>query len=290
VAMPPGPLANVRLDGCKHVLDVSSNKMVFEVTSPHSLTQAAGYLKYILGPQKQSVFFRGQTRLFETLSPSAFRNIRSQKAQEKKITALRNACGTLTKANAMFDQIPFEAHEPLLQHYGLRTSWLDAVDNIWIALWFACHNALVSGKASQFLHFEIRDPFKDPNPFSYILLVKTDNQPPKHFVPGLYTGPKTELVDLRVAAPSIFLRPHAQHGVLFRMRGDRFRRPVDYSPQIADVIRMDLRDALACLGNGRMLDTHSLFPPPFYDRGYSFLLESTFPGTREIGGIHHIGT
>ncbi|GAA0468199.1 hypothetical protein Ade02nite_79030 [Paractinoplanes deccanensis] len=36
--------------------------------------------------------------------------------------------------------VPRYAAEPLLQHYGIRTRWLDLVGNIWSALWFACHH------------------------------------------------------------------------------------------------------------------------------------------------------
>ena len=33
---------------------------------------------------------------------------------------------------------------------------LDVVDNVWVALWFACHTAHSYGKHDEYLHFEKR--------------------------------------------------------------------------------------------------------------------------------------
>jgi hypothetical protein len=287
---PANSLSKVRINGCKYVKDKDSDKDILHVNSPHALTQAAGYLKYIYGKNKKQIFFRGQSRLYATLSPTLFRDIKNQKAQSDRITALREACAEITKMVTLFDGVPFEAQEPLLQHYGLKTSWIDLVDNIWVALWFACHRAHTAGELNQYLHFEQRDPHVDKNPFAYILLISTDSDAANPYVPGLCRGSTTEMIDLRVAAPSIFLRPHAQHGVLFRMRGRVPRRPIDYSSEICGIIRIELREALAWLGAGKLTGTHTLFPPAFYDQGYAFLLSCGFSGSPVVGAIHHIGT
>lgn len=284
------PLSNISIPGSEIVTDSASGREVFHVANPHALTQAAGYLKFIEGPARRGVFFRGQRKLYKTLSPTLFRDIATQEAQSRRIRALRQACASIARENIIFDQIPPEAHEPLLQHYGLNTSWLDLVDNIWIALWFACHRAMAVGPSGCFLHFERRDPADEQEAFAYILLVAADIVPSDPFVPGLWRGSNTELVDLRVSAPSIFLRPHAQHGVLFRMRGNAVRRPLDYAPQVVGTIRVDLRHALKWLGEAATLSTHALFPPPFYDKGYGFLLERPLPADRMVGGIQHIGS
>lgn len=283
-------LAKLRIAGCEYIECIDSNFAVFHVNSPHSLTQAAGYLKYIFGLYRQSIYFRGQSKLYSTLSPSLVRGIKSQKAQSDRIRALRNACSDITTQNRIFDGVPFESREALLQHYGLKTSWIDLVDNVWISLWFACHTAQSAGSLGQYLHFERRDPFSDKNPFAYILLIAADMHIADPFVPGYFKGETTELVDLRVSAPSIFLRPHAQHGVLFRLKGDNIGRPTDYASQIKGVIRIDLRDALLWLGDGKLTGTHTLFPPAYYDRGYQLLLDSGFKGSPAVGSIHHIGT
>lgn len=108
-------------------------------------------------------------------------------------------------------------------------------------------------------------------------------------VPGLFRGPRTELVDLRVACPSIFLRPHAQHGVLFRKKGIGVVRPTDYADQVRGIIRIDLSNALAWVGNAITLGTHTLFPPPYYDHGYKILLDEKFESKNHVGSIFMVG-
>ena len=90
------------------------------------------------------------------------------------------------------------------------------------------------------------------------------------------------------------MRPHAQHGLLFRNLGKPGGCGSDYSSSIVGILRFDLADALDWLDNGNLLDTHPLFPPVSYDSGYEILLkiwdslviESKIP----IGTINYIGT
>lgn len=259
---------------------------VLHVRDPHALIQASGYLKFIRAPNAESIFFRGQSETYPTLSPTLFRSIgSSQSAQSKRVAELNGYIANIVGRVPILSTFRSFAHEPLLQHYGLSTTWLDLVDNIWIALWFSAHRARVSGKPAEYLHFERRDPRTEE--FAYILLVAADSLPAG--VPGLHKGPETELVDLRVAAPSIFLRPHAQHGVLFRSRGKGNTRPIDYAGRIRGVIRMDLSDALLWLGDAKTLSTHALFPPPYYDHGYKILLDQRFGNNGGVGSILIVG-
>lgn len=184
--------------------------------------------------------------------------------------------------------------EPLLQHYGVRTTWIDLVDNVWVALWFACHRARAIGKAGKYLFFDKRLPRREDagKSFAYIVLVATDAVD-NSLVPGLWQGPTSELVDLRVGTPSYFVRPHAQHGVLFRLRRGPEPHETHYQSAVAGVIRVDLADALDWLGEGRLLDIHALFPPPYYDLSYRILLEDlsddSIAPDALLGGVHHVG-
>lgn len=282
-------LAKLKIPGCTFTEDKNSKCDVYHVNSPHALAQAAGYFKYMSGKNSASIFYRGQRQVYQSLSPTLFRHVKGQKAQSDRIRAARETYHEIARRNEIFDKVPSEAQEPILQHYGLKTSWLDLVDNVWIALWFACHNARTTGKYEKYLHFERRDYIADLNPYAYILLIEAPNTLSHPYVPGLYRDKDAELVDLRVAAPSVFLLPHAQHGVLFRLRGDRVRRPVDYKSKIRGIIRTELRQALAWLGSGDLTGTHSLFPPAYYDKGYGILLTDPFPGSDLLGSIQHIG-
>ena len=57
---PAGSLGKLSIPGCKTLQDIDSSQHVYHVTSPHALTQASGYLKYVFGKDQQSVFFRAR--------------------------------------------------------------------------------------------------------------------------------------------------------------------------------------------------------------------------------------
>lgn len=270
-------------------VDPTTGDGFFQVHDPHALIQAAGYLKYKNAGSSEFIYFRGHTRTYSGLQPTLFRGCHTHAAQSRREGLLYKAIGDLRKLNPIFSKFYEESHEPLLQHYGLRTSWVDLVDNIWVALWFACHKAKIAGAVGEYMHYERRIPSGAVNEYAYISLIAADISPAVKDRPGLYIGKNTELIDLRVACPSLFLRPHAQHGLLFRNRADHTRRPTDYSSQVRGVIRAKLSDALAWLGDGKTLSTHSLFPPAFYDRGYDMLLSSSFKGTKVVGCISNVG-
>ena len=284
------PLSKLSIRDAEYLTDAASGRSVYHVYDPHALVQAAGYLKFKNGAEKdEGVFFRGESRLHGSLSPTLFRGVSTQAGQSRKIGKLNEAISQLREDNKIFGSFPAESHEAILQHYGLKTSWLDLVDNVWVALWFACHRAHGTGPACEYLHFEKRTVHKEDDGFVYVLLVGADQGRDTRKAPGHYVGKNTELIDLRAAVPSIFLRPHAQHGLVFRVRGDQVMRPIDYQSQVRGVIRISLADALTWLGDGRMLGVHALFPPPYYDRGYSILLKAGFPASKELGAISHVG-
>jgi len=213
----------------------------------------------------------------------------------KRAEIINRTLSAAVETTPLLSKLASPVVEPLLQHYGIRTSWIDLVDNIWVALWFACHNAYGIGKLGEYVHFERRRSRKEEpaQRFAYIILVATDFADVDLTIPGYWRGRTTELVDLRVAAPSIFVRPHAQHGLLFRNRGDSEKRVPDYSSSLVGVIRVALDDAIEWLGDGSLFNVHSLFPPPAYDGGYRILLKD-WPVlepkiSRVVGTIAHVG-
>ena len=259
------------------------------VKNPHELIQAAGYLKYVHAKDhSQGVYFRGQGKLYGALSPAIYRNIKTQSSRDKREAALSKLVGEVRRSAGIFKGFGDYAHEPLLQHYGISTTWIDLVDNVWIALWFACNRAIISGKLKEHLHFEERNHSPDDE-FVYILLVAADIAQRNKREPGLFFGPNTELVDLRMAVPSIFLRPHAQHALLFRQVGSGTAgRPIDYQNNVCGVVGVEVNKALEWLGSGKMVSSHSLFPPPFYDHGFDILLGLKLTASGSIGNIVHI--
>ncbi|MEF3696308.1 FRG domain-containing protein [Desulfolutivibrio sp.] len=263
---------------------------VLHADEPHALVQAAGYLKFKhADTNSEGIYFRGQRKIYGSLVPSLYRNVGGQNGRDKKTTALNEVVTHFLGTSRIFSGFKEFAHEALLQHYGINTTWIDLVDNIWIALWFACHRAMSAGKRSEYVHFERRIP-SSSGKYAYILLIGADIAERNRNKPGFYFGAKTELVDLRMAVPSVFLRPHSQHGLVFRMKGDQATgRPLDYGEQIRCVIRVDLERALYWLGDGKTVSVHSLFPPPYYDSGYGILLSENIAWATEVGSISRIG-
>ena len=257
---------------------------VYVVKSPHALTQAIGYLKFVASQQGCNVYFRGQSTIYDGMRPSLYRGIHTNSAQHKYHDRLNSIVNGICERHRITRALRSSRREALLQHYGLRTTWIDLVDNVWIALWFACYKAISTGKFGRYLHFERRrDEGESEDAFIVAICVDAATR---------YNDRETtEFVDLRREVPSIFLRPHAQHGVLFRVKGSsKGERVFDYSSRILSHIKIDLSDALRWLGEGAMLDVHTLFPPAAYDFGYRFLLEDEFDGDDLIGSVAQIGT
>jgi hypothetical protein len=256
---------------------------------PHALLSIAGYLKYVQAKDEgEGVYFRGQRSIYGSLQPALFRNIKTQAARDGREVALKSALWAFESTEGIFQKFGAYSHEALLQHYGIATTWMDLVDNVWVALWFACNRAIISGKLKDHMHFERRIPAADEQ-FAFILLIAADIVGRNRKKPGYYFGPQTELIDLRMAAPSVFLRPHAQHGLLFRQKGlPTSGRPIDYSGQVRGIVAVELSRALSWLGDGEMVSVHSLFPPPYYDGGYDILLGTKATMPAGIGGILHV--
>lgn len=152
----------------------------------------------------------------------------------------------------------------LLQHYGLKTPYLDVVDNIWTALWFATHTA-TSTVVGTNEHINYSNSTTD---FSYILLIATDAMN-EISTSGVYEGSETELVDLRKAAPSIFLRPHLQHAYTIKGKDNMGN---DLSNRVTAIAEFPTKLGLEWLGTNAPLTTRALFPPVQYDIGYRQLL------------------
>jgi hypothetical protein len=271
----------------KYLKDKNEGVYVYHVGTPHLFVQATGYLKYVHGKSAQeTIFYRGQEKLHRgSLRPSLYRSIEGDAGQSKMNGLLNEHISmTLKDAQALKD-VDKDVREPLLQHYGIRTRWIDMVDNMWVALWFACHKVRSAGKANEYLHFEQRKP--KTGQYAYVLLLKTDWNPVQG-KPGLYAGSLTKTIDLRIAAPSTFVRPHAQHALLARLRPSNKDCSLDYRSMVAGIIRVSLEDALNWLGNGTLLTPHVLFPSPVYDWGYRDLLHLPDSASVHLGTIQHV--
>jgi hypothetical protein len=136
------------------------------------------------------VYFRGQDKHFDSMRPSLFRSPNDSYPTRSLLAAQRDFSATLAKTSAAkrFQRSNLPA---LLQHYGVRTSWLDVVDNLYVAAWFATHsrkgNAWISKRSGD---------------CGWLYFISTE-------------GPTSCLtvVDFRDKHHHLSTRPHSQHGV-----------------------------------------------------------------------------
>lgn len=166
---------------------------------------------------------------------------------------------------------PRAAIEPLLQHYGLRTRWIDVVDNVWVALWFACHDQ-ITHKEGRYAHHARRSTAQERDGYAHVSVLDLGERELTP-VQGLYRAVHARVADLRSAVPSIYLRPHAQHGLV--VAGQRWdaAEEQDLSHLCEVTLCIALGDALEWLGQGQMISPYSLFPPPTRDEGFRRLLD-----------------
>lgn len=277
-------------DGSATEYDKKTGLEVLQVNSIQSFIQALDYLKFKLHARDEAIYFRGQHSLYNTglddnekylFQPSALRGIKRTKALQDVKTKINQKIKIFRKMLPRFSSaIKYndDVIEGLMQQYGLSTTWVDVVDNIWIALWFACYRSDLptniriaksanAGKWQErcFVHMVRRSLNSELYGFAYVLVLGGT----KHVI---------DTVDLRTSVPSDFIRPHVQHGVLIRTAGVK---NVNMFNLIKGIIRVRLCDALDWLGNGQIFQPSSILPSPNYDTGFRQLLtsESQYTGS-----------
>ena len=253
---------------------------IYDIDDFNSLTQFLGYVKYenrFWG----NVYLRGQDSLYDNgtiyangtfdfemrscqLVPSVFRVVENRSL--KKVDQLYTHVGKISRKVSCLDMIE-EKLFPLLQHYGLKTMWLDIVDNIWVALWFS----LYSFSSQIGVHNEFTNIRKRDSGYSYLFLILSDATMESINNPGCFYGKETMVTDLRKALPSVYLRPHAQHAFMIRKRN--LDKTNDYSDLIVGIARIPVEKVYQWVGKSGLVSVQSLFPSPRYDYGYKKLLD-----------------
>lgn len=287
---------------------------ILSVADPNALTQVVGWLKFT--SEDGLALYRGQSGLYAEMAATGFRDLtekghsRFSERMRLYIDSLygsgcecRSEVRKFSQGHLCGEQLKSEsgAHhaivsgayratiEPLLQHYGLKTRWLDVVDNIWVALWFACHSQITNGRYAHHRRRSVGQEGADAKAYIYVF---ETGRIESTKIPGYQIGNNTRVVDLRYSVPSIYLRPHAQHGVLIapmRLEADPKASLGSLKSQVAGVIEINLADALDWLGTGGMTSGHVLFPPATRDEGYRRLLDWSQSPPSGLGSITHYG-
>ena len=113
-------LHKLSIRDCEHSVDSTTGQAVFHVDDPHALVQAAGYLKYLGARDGETVYFRGQRKVYPTMSPTLFRGCTTVRFQSGRTGRLNMALADLQARCSILGTFEKSVHEPLLQHYGLN--------------------------------------------------------------------------------------------------------------------------------------------------------------------------
>ena len=237
---------------------------VYTISSINDLNQFIGYGKYI-NCKSYNVYLRGQTSLYDgAMIPSLYRHECSKDLTTSKFYERINK---ILQDNKSFVKFPKPIFEATVQHYGIKTPQIDIVDNVWIALWFALNE--FKGKiinTTEHLYVS-----KTTQKYGYIFLIASDALEHSDTIRGLYKGSQTQLIDLRKALPSYYLRPHAQHA--YMLRKNEFA-PEDYSELIIGIAKIPVCEAQRWIGDTELLSVKSLFPSAYFDSGYEIMLKN----------------
>ena len=281
--------------GCKLVgryeFKCGQNVPIYEVENVHALNQLIGYAKFI-NRSYGNVYYRGECKLHDSLLPSVFRGHTNTSTI---VAPLKLLIEKVLKDENMIKQLKLDISdetsamlkiEGMLQHYGIKTRFIDLVDNHWVALWMGLNRNIKYKQILEYYHYVEREiPLVDfaagkncteDDLFQYLLLLAIPGDS-ERINNGIYSSDDYYEIDLRQALPSTYLRPHAQHGLVVRKRphnGDSVEK-YDMATNIVGIIKIRIDRAKQWLGNGELLSQENLFPPPAFDNGYDVLLNRT---------------
>ncbi|WP_313525534.1 FRG domain-containing protein [Anaerotignum sp.] len=261
---------------------------IYNIGSYNGLNQAIGYAKYI--NSESSIFYRGECRLNLTMQPSIFRGIISQctrdNAKSRLNKMIKNALEDEKFSRFIkLDRTSFGSEhimESVLQHYGIATRCIDVVDNHWAALWFGLNECKMNKNINEYYQYKKRTirlldtlhtDANDERFYQYIVLIATDFL--SKDCSGIVINDNVITIDLRAAIPSVFLRPHAQHGWILKKNDNKNNADYDLSESVIAILRIRVDLADEWLGAGELLSVDNMFPMPGIDQGYDVLLTRT---------------
>lgn len=259
---------------------------IFEVSDYRALNQLIGYAKFI-NTEYGDVYYRGEVRLHDTLLPSISRGKSQDRFAKDLNSAINKALAdekfikTAKLSGFKGNKNPSLVMEAMLQHYGYSTHFIDVVDNHWIALWFGLNKFVRIKNLKEYCFYEERKvnpielinakPDAKDDIYQYMILVAVDNNaaPVER---GIYIGNDMITIDLRSSLPSMFLRPHAQHGLAIKRNRHETHASFDISENVIAIIRLRIDKVATWIGSGSLLSNENLFPSPAFDYGYEVLL------------------
>jgi len=228
------------------------------IEDPRFLAGFAGYLKFQCLKQKicTKVFCRGQTNDFKII-PSLLRDLDGIISDDEIIQRRLKAYKELiNKIPLLYTPYRFRLEKitPILQHYGIRTPWIDLVDNIYIAIWFATNQFKLNENGKGYFEKSCKE-------FGWIYFM------------GIKDG--LEYYDLREKHSSLSLRIHVQHGIsVTRNNNDWDLRNRDLKDFI--IAKVKIPNNKNWNLNNFIFTTDFLFPNVNLDNTYKCLKKNIF--------------
>ena len=182
-----------------------------ELTHPTQLANFVAFCK----ARGRRVYFRGQTVRYPTLLPSLFRAADDCQANWRAYAAFIRKLRTSVEGTR-FRRRNFGA---VLQHYGFRTAWLDVVDDVHTALWFALNTAHATGGRYSYARSDLNA--------GWIVLLSVPREINRQ--------------DLRETQSSRNTRCHVQQGWSLAMQHDtqaRCNRRQDFGDHVIGTVRI----------------------------------------------------
>lgn len=263
-----------------HEYDSGHKVPIYLVNNYYALNKILGYAKYINGDYG-TILYRGECSLHNTMLPSIHRGKKSKRTchnanynlneLKRHILSDKKFVKVLVADNQPYRELIIEG---LLQHYGIKTHFIDVVDNHWIALWFGLYKAIEIKSVKSYICYRKRtiNKIKCDDGYQYMILIASNNNLTNLFNLN-ETKSETVTIDLRANTPSTFLRPHAQHGLVIRKLKNDETSGYDISKYVVGIIKISINCVDKWLGDGTLLTVDNLFPSPAYDLGYDLLLE-----------------
>lgn len=190
---------------------------------------------------KNRIFVRGQVKNHFAMAPGLFR------CAQVTPQALVEAEDEL--ARKLAERIPVGRFKrpdacALLQHYGFKTSWLDVLDNLFVAYWFASFRfaqksdgAIAVGESG--------------SSDGWLFLIRPPSSAP--------------VVDLRSEHHPLSARPHVQHGVSVRC--------AVVSPDVRDWVVATVQTPVVGATSGALFTGSALFPSLSSDHTLKLLMK-----------------
>ncbi len=201
---------------------------------------------------------RGQTRDYNGMAPGLFRP-RATSVDPVTLVKAEAAFEIAIQTNVRLKRLKRPHLGALLQHYGFATCWLDLVDNLWVASWFAAHDIGPAGLGE-------RTARRRSSGTGWIYFIS----------PAAGPG-AADCIDLRIAHQGLSLRPHTQHG--WSIRGPKHAR-TDLRDYVVAVLEFPMNGKWEFAGH--LGSAEFLFPPAGLDHTLKVFVDRANEVARQV--------